>query len=75
MGSGGVQRQRDGVGGQDCGWLPADVVDEAEADERAQEECEQDGGGVGVEDEFFGLGKDGIHEVLLRCICEEVRGR
>jgi hypothetical protein len=61
----GVQRQRDGAGGQGCG-LPADVRDEVEADERTQCECDEDGNSVGVEDEFFGLGGNGIHVVLLR---------
>jgi hypothetical protein len=64
-GSRSVQRQRDGVSRQDCVRLPADVWEEVEADERPQEECEQNGDGVGVEDEFFGLGGNGIHEVLL----------
>ena len=53
-GARGFQRQRDGVGRQgDCARLPADVRDQVEVDERAEDECDEDGSRVGVEDEFF----------------------
>ena len=59
-GSRGVQRQGDGAGRQGC--LPADVREEVEANERAEDEGEEDGGGVRVEDEL-GV-RMRIHEVL-----------
>ena len=65
-----VQRQGDGAGRQAL--LPADVRQEVETDERAEDECEEDSGSVGVEDEL-GV-RMRVHEVLPAVwMCEGAR--
>ena len=53
--------------------LPADVMDDVEANERCECERDDDGGGVDVEGKLGRLadGSARVHEVLLLGMCEE----